>query len=72
MKIKGNKVYYNSDSVKDMDCVEVVMMDDSDYEYNRVGVGEYKGKVFIVDLDDSGDYVDLCQFAEGGHRVWRR
>ena len=69
MKIKGDKVFYNSDSVEDMDCVEVVMMDDSVYEYNRVGVGEYEGRVFIVDLDDSGEKYRELEFVKEGLNI---
>ena len=69
MKIKDNKVFYNSDSVKDMDCVEWVLMDDSEYEYNRVGIGEYKGKVFIVDLDDSGEKYRELGFVKEGMNI---
>lgn len=55
MRIENNKVYLNIDSVEDLDNVKVSMMDDGDWEYDRCGVGEYDGKVFIVDLDDSGE-----------------
>jgi len=40
---------------EDVDLVKVELMDDSDWEYLRVGIGECEGRVFVVDLDDSGE-----------------
>ena len=55
MKEINNKFYYDADDVQDLEMVEVCLMDDSDWEYLRVGIGEMSGKVFVVDLDDSDD-----------------
>jgi hypothetical protein len=55
MKNKYNCDWLNINSEKDMEKVEISMMDNGDWEYDRIGVGMNKGKVFFVDLDDSGE-----------------
>jgi len=55
MKNKYNCDWLNINSEKDMEKVEISMMDNGDWEYDRIGVGINKGKVFFVDLDDSGE-----------------
>jgi hypothetical protein len=65
MKNKNNKVYLNICSVKDCNNIKVSMMDDGDWEYDRCGVGEYKGKVFMVDLDEGEEYRELGFVKEG-------
>ena len=55
MKIKYGCEWLSVENESDMDKVEVSLMDDGYWEYNRCGVGMNKGKVFIVDLDDCGE-----------------
>ena len=55
MKNKYNCEWLNINSEKDMEKVEISMMDNGDWEYNRIGVGMNKGKVFFVDLDDCNE-----------------
>ena len=66
MKIENNKVYLDVDNSEDLDCVEWVLMDDGDYEYNRVGIGEYEGKVFVIDLEDDGEGLKELRFVKEG------
>lgn len=35
--------------------IKVSLMDDGDWEYTRTGIGEFNNRVFIVDLDDTGE-----------------
>lgn len=69
MKEINNKFYYDADDVQDLEMVEVAMMDDSDWEYLRVGIGEMGGKVFVVDLDDSGEMLREMKFVKEGLSV---
>jgi len=39
----------------DVDLIEERLSDNGYWEYDRWGIGVYKGKVFIVDVDDSGE-----------------
>jgi len=55
MKIKYNCEWLSINSKKDMEKVEISMMDNSEWEYDRVGVGMIKGRVFFVDLDDCNE-----------------
>ena len=40
---------------EDMDLVEVELMDDSEWEYLRMGIGECEDGVFVVDLEEGDD-----------------
>jgi hypothetical protein len=55
MKNKYGIEWLNLDNDNDMVMIEMSLMDNGDWEYNRVGVGMNKGKVFIVDLDDCNE-----------------
>jgi hypothetical protein len=72
MKNKYNCEWLNVGSEKDMEKVEISMMDNGDWEYNRIGVGMNKGKVFFVDLDDCGEdwrEVEYCDKVESVGRL---
>lgn len=43
--------------------------DDSDWGYLREGIGIFEGRVFLVDLDDSGEEVRKLHFVEEGMQV---
>lgn len=55
MKEVNDKMFLSVEEEEDMEMVEVGLMDDGDWEYVRVGVGVMNGRVFVVDLDDSGE-----------------
>jgi hypothetical protein len=55
MKNKYNVDWLSVNSKSDMKMVEVSLSDNGDWEYDRMGIGMSKGRVFIVDLDDSGE-----------------
>lgn len=55
MKNEFGYDWLSMNSKSDMNKVKVKLMDNGDYEYDRMGIGMNKGKVFIVDLDDSGE-----------------
>ena len=55
MKNKYNCEWLNVGSEKDMGKVKMSLMDNGDWEYDRVGIGMNKEKVFIVDLDDCNE-----------------
>ena len=72
MKNKYNCEWLNVGSEKDMEKVEISMMDNGDWEYDRIGVGMNKGKVFFVDLDDCGEdwrEVEYCDKVESVGRL---
>jgi hypothetical protein len=43
--------------------------DNGDWEYTREGIGIYEGRVFVVDLDDSGEEVRELRFVKEGMQV---
>ena len=55
MKNEFGYDWLSMNSKSDMNKVKVKLMDNGDWEYDRMGIGMNKGKVFIVDLDDSGE-----------------
>jgi hypothetical protein len=55
MKNKYGINWLNIESEKDRKKIVIDMMDNGDWEYDRIGVGVNRGKVFFVDLDDSGE-----------------
>ena len=55
MKNKYGIDWLSINNEKDMEKVEIRMMDNGDWEYDRIGVGMNKGKVFFIDLDDCGE-----------------
>ena len=55
MKIKNNVEWFNINSVSDNRKLVISMMDDGDWEYDRLGIGKDEKGLFIVDLDDSGE-----------------
>ena len=55
MKNKYNCEWLSMNSKKDMGKVKMSLMDNGDWEYDRVGIGMNKKKVFIVDLDDCNE-----------------
>ena len=58
------KTVYNID--EDWGLVKVKLMDNSDWEYDRVGLGECEGRVFMVDLDDSGEMERDMEYVKDG------
>lgn len=55
MKNKFNCDWLSVYNVKDMNKVKVRLSDNGYWEYERMGIGMNKGRVFVVDLDDSGE-----------------
>jgi hypothetical protein len=45
------------------------LSDNSDWEYTREGIGFYEGRVFIVDLNDTGEDDRQLHFVEEGLQV---
>ena len=71
MKIKYNCEWLNINSKKDMEKVEISMMDNGDWEYDRVGIGMNKGKVFFVDLDDCNENLREVEYCDNVKSVER-
>ena len=55
MKNKFDIDWLSLNNESDMKKIKMSLMDNGDWEYNRVGVGVSKGRVFIVDLDDNNE-----------------
>lgn len=62
MKIKK---YINMDSEVDLGLIKVRMVDNGEWGYDRLGIGEYDGKVFMVDLDRDEMEVEMEYVKEG-------
>lgn len=52
---KHNRDWLSVEDKADFKKIEVVLADNGDWEYDRVGIGMHNGKVFMVDLDDTGE-----------------
>jgi hypothetical protein len=55
MKNKFNCDWYSVNSTKDNKMLKESLDDNGHWGYTRWGIGMNKGKVFIVDLDDTGE-----------------
>ena len=55
MKNKYNCDWLSMNDSSDMKMVKEVLSDNGEWEYDRFGIGMNKDRVFIVDLDDSGE-----------------
>jgi len=55
MKNKYNCDWYSMNNSSDNKMVKEVLCDNGYWGYDRLGIGMNKGKVFIIDLDDSGE-----------------
>ena len=63
MKIENGITWLSIMNAADMACVHMSLMDSSEWEYVRYGLGIKDGRVFGVDLDDSGEVwreVEYC------------
>jgi len=47
----------------------VELEDNGDWEYTREGIGVYEGRVFLVDLDDSGESSRELLFVKEGLQI---
>ena len=65
LNVMKNKKYINMDSERDVNLIKIKMMDNGDWEYDRLGIGECEGKVFIVDLDREEMEVEMEFVKEG-------
>lgn len=41
--------------------VKVKLMDNGDWEYDRLGIGEVEGRVFMMDLENEEDEVEFVR-----------
>jgi hypothetical protein len=55
MKNKFGCDWYSMNNSSDNKMVKEVLCDNGYWGYDRLGIGMNKGKVFIIDLDDSGE-----------------
>ena len=54
---------------EEMELVMVSLMDDGDWEYLRMGIGECEDGVFVVELDDSGEEEREMKYVKEGLSV---
>lgn len=50
-------------------CIVYALNDNSEWEYTREGIGIYNGRVFLVDLDDTGEEERKLLFVKEGMQV---
>jgi len=55
MKNKFNVDWLSLESESDIKKIKMWLCDNSSWGYDRWGVGMNKGRVFVVDVDDSGE-----------------
>jgi hypothetical protein len=63
------KTGYNVDCEDDCELLKVTLMDNGDWEYDRMGLGVCEGRVFMVDLDDSGELIREMEYVKDGLSV---
>ena len=57
-------------SLEDLESLVVYTLEDNgDWEYLREGIGIYQGRVFLVDLDDSGEEERKLLFVTEGMQI---
>ena len=64
MKIKYGIEWVSLNNESDGRKIEMNLMDNGDWEYDRVGIGMNKGKVFMISLDDINENwreVEYCE-----------
>jgi len=64
MKIKYGVEWLSLNSESDRSKIEMDLMDNGDWEYNRIGIGMNKGKVFMIgtdDINESWREVEYCK-----------
>ena len=64
MKIKYGVEWLSLNSEKDRSKIEMDLMDNGDWEYNRVGIGMNKGKVFMICTDDIGEDIREVEYCK--------
>ena len=64
MKNKFNCDWLSMNNLSDRKMLKVSLDDNGDWEYTRWGIGMNKGKVFIVDLDDTGETYREMRYCE--------
>ena len=75
MKNKYNCDWYSMNNSSDNKMIKEVLCDNGYWGYDRLGIGMNKGKVFIIDLDDSGEdwremwYCDKVKSVEEGVKL---
>jgi len=64
MKIKYGVEWLSLKDESDWSMIEMDLMDNGDWEYNRIGIGMNKGKVFMIgtdDINESWREVEYCK-----------
>ena len=63
------KTEYNIDCEDDCELLKVTLMDNGDWEYDRMGLGVCEGRVFMVELDDTGELIREMEYVKDGLSV---
>lgn len=63
---QNKRRYLNLDSEHDVSLIKVKLMDNGDWEYDRMGIGKTGRSYFLVDLDDSGEEKRVMNFCKEG------
>ena len=63
---QNKRRYLNLDSEHDVNLIKVKLMDNGDWEYDRMGIGKTGRSYFLVDLDDSGEDKRVINFCKEG------
>jgi len=66
------KRWLNLESEHDQSLIKLSLMDNGDWEYNRLGIGKTDTGWFLVDLDDTGEdkrVMNMCKKGMNGSKI---
>ena len=63
---QNKRRYIQLSSEADSNLIKVKLMDNGDWEYDRMGIGKTGRSYFLVDLDDSGEDKRVMNFCKEG------
>ena len=65
-KTNTQKRWLNLESEREQSMIKMSLMDNGDWEYNRLGIGKTGKDWFLVDLDDTGEDKRVINFCKEG------
>ena len=65
-KQNTQKRWLNLETKRDLSLIKMSLMDNGDWEYDRLGIGKTGKDWFLVDLDDTGESKRVMNFCKEG------
>ena len=71
-KTNTQKRWLNLESKREQSMIKMSLMDNGDWEYDRLGIGKTGKDWFLVDLDDTGEskrVMNMCKEGMNGAKI---